>query len=224
MSDLESVFENIANAEKRAGRKSGHVKVVAVSKGQSVKRIQSFLDAKVKYWALGESYANEMLSKQNEFQNLNLRWHFLGRLQSRKIPEVCRHSDVLHAVSRIKELEILFEDFPKQQFYLQINVSGEASKAGFIPVELEKMMTDAGAEAEYFLSPPCLGLMCMPSSLESVGEEKLRREFSELRNLRDRFLKGKELNMGTSGDYEIAIEEGADVIRLGSCLFGSRKY
>ena len=230
--ELDEVYERVLSAAKRSGRDQSQIKIIAVSKAQSNEKIETFLDSKKNYWALGESYLNEMIEKQKHFAAQNLEWHFLGRLQSRKIPELCAASSVLHSVSRFKELEILLLGFQTQKFYLQINVSGESSKAGISPGELSGIMGDENSSKNnvesklraHLLGASCLGLMCMPSPIDEVSEEKLRSELATLRELRDRFLPGKELNMGTSNDFEIAIEEGAQVIRLGSCLFGERDY
>lgn len=219
------ILSRIEKAARSVGRDPSSVKLVAVSKAQKMERVEIFLENPPSYWALGESYFNELEEKQKHFGEAsitaNLVWHFIGRLQSRKIPDLCKRVDVLHSVSRIKELEILFDKFPEQKFFIQINTSGEDSKNGFLEEEFLQIISSTPGLLK---RPECLGLMCMPTNIKDTDETPLRSEFQRIKKLRDEHLPGKLLNMGTSGDFEIAIEEGAEVIRLGSCLFGARDY
>lgn len=213
---LEDFSRRFERACARVGRS---VKLVAVSKGQSVLRVEQFLGAGFEFWSLGESYLEEFLEKKSHFKKLrpDLRWDFIGRLQSRKLPAILEESQALHTVSRVKELEIISKQ--ARDFFVQVNVSGEDSKNGCAPAELPQVLEEV---ALLGLRENCLGLMALPSSLDDVGESALRAEMAQLRKLRDAHLPKGLLNMGTSGDFEIAIDEGADVIRVGSLLFGER--
>jgi len=218
--ELADIQERMAAACRKAGRNVSDLKLVAVSKGQSPERIEKFLSEGFEFWALGESYLEEMLTKRKHFlaKKRALPWHFIGRLQSRKIPELVAVCEVLHTVSREKEIALLSKT--PRPFFVQVNVSDEDSKNGCLP-------GDVGALLEYAFSngvlKHCLGLMALPSSLEDVGESQVRTEMRLLKKLRDTHIPKGLLNMGTSGDFEIAIEEGADVIRLGTLLFGERE-
>jgi pyridoxal phosphate enzyme (YggS family) len=217
---MKPVLEDFQRRFESARARAGHpVKLVAVSKGQPGLRIEEFLSTGLEFWSLGESYLEELLAKKTQFQNkrANLRWHFIGRLQSRKLPEILGACEAVHTVSRLKELGIIAKQ--ARDFFVQVNVSGEASKNGCAPADLSLVLEEV---ARLGLSTNCLGLMALPSSLEEVGESQVRLEMTALRKLRDEKLPRGLLNMGTSGDFEIAISEGADVIRVGSLLFGER--
>jgi PLP dependent protein len=216
--ELLDLKSRIIEALARSGRDPSSLKIVAVSKGQSLERIKKFLEQKFDFWALGESYLDELQEKQKQLPQISLeQWHFIGRLQSRKLSTLLERVDVLHSVSRSKELELIAQN-PKQ-FFVQVNVSLEKTKLGVSPEALKLFLEEVKA---LNLSRYCLGLMAMPSPLRSVGESQVRREFSELRKLRDQLLPKGLLNVGTSDDFEIAIQEGSQVIRLGSVLFGLR--
>jgi pyridoxal phosphate enzyme (YggS family) len=206
-----------------AAKQKRSVTVVAVTKGQSPEKIQPVLSSSHPPHILGESYLAESLEKRKRLAGLqvsDVQWHFLGRLQSRKIEAIAESFSCLHAVGRLKEVEALAELARCPEFFLQVNTSGEKQKNGFLPDELPHAI-EVIYQGE--LKAKLLGLMCLPAPIQDVGEKNLRAEFSLLRKLRDRHLPGKKLNMGTSGDFEIAIEEGADWIRLGTVIFGERE-
>jgi PLP dependent protein len=214
-------FEDVfLKACERTGRDPQSIRIVAVSKSQVVARLEAFLDSGLRVWGFGESYLDELKTKQEYFEGkqISLPWHFIGRLQSRKISELLKLVEVLHAVSRDKELEAIAQMPIK--FFLQVNISAESSKGGSsveeLPVliaKIEKLKLE-----EYFL-----GFMAMPSPLEDFGESRVRKEMARLRALRESLWPSALLNMGTSSDFAIAIEEGADVLRIGSSLFGERE-
>ncbi len=203
----------------RARRSPEQIRILAVSKGQSCEVVEEFLSSGFGFWGLGESYVDELSEKQKFFAAKYdaLEWHFIGRLQSRKIPEVLRLASVVHGVSRIKDLEALRPS--TRSYFLQVNVSQEASKGGCLPGEISELVSVIEAQK---MRERCLGLMALPSPLDEKGASHVAREMQALRDLRDRFLPGTLLNMGTSGDFELAISEGADVLRIGTALFGER--
>lgn len=215
-------FKRIEEALKRSSRDASDLSVVAVSKKQSLDRIQEFLDLNLDYAALGESFLQELQEKQAQFA-AKLNWHFVGRLQSRKISEICESVSCIHSVSREKELKLIQEwnsrtdDEDRVVYYLQVNVSGEQSKNGIDRAELKNW------GFEMLNSDPCFsGLMAMPEPVLDVGEARVREQMVQLRELRDQLCPNKKINVGTTNDFELAIEEGSQVIRLGSCLFGQR--
>ncbi len=215
------LLEGIARAEDRAGRAPGSVKLLPVSKTHSPERIRAVLRAHPALpKRLGENYPDELLAKRAGLADLAFEWHFIGRIQSRRLPELCAAADVLHTVARAKELGAIAQAARVPRFFLQVNVSGEAQKNGCDPAELAFLLDEADRLG---LLGRCLGLMTLPAPLEDIGETELRRQFAALRNLRDAFLPGRELSMGMSGDYAIAIEEGADWIRVGTAIFGERQ-
>ncbi len=212
-----TLYEEVSRLEKKFSKK---IQIIPVSKAQSIQCIEDALKVPKFPRILAESYLDEALEKMSHLKEKKLEWHFIGRLQSRKIVEVAQHFSVIHTVGRLKEIENLArsaEEMPR--FFLQINISREVQKNGFPP---EKISEALELCARLGIETKILGFMCLPSPLEESGEKALRAEFQELRGLRDRFFPRGFLNMGTSSDYRIAIEEGADWIRVGTTLFGER--
>jgi hypothetical protein len=149
-----------------------------------------------------------------------LRWHFIGTLQTNKARAVVGEADLVHAV----DSEKLAREIDKraaaagvvQVVLVAVNVAGEDTKSGVAPGELPALLAAIAA----LPAVQCRGLMTMPPL---AGEpEDNRRHFAALRALRDACVPGGELSMGTTGDYEVAVEEGATLVRLGTVLFGAR--
>ncbi|HVJ66318.1 MAG TPA: YggS family pyridoxal phosphate-dependent enzyme [Bdellovibrionota bacterium] len=212
----------------RTGRTAKAVQVVAVSKLHDAASVAAHLKEIPEFpHLLGENYLQELQEKARapELASLTIEWHFIGALQSRKIPEVCAIAQVIHSVGRVKELEALakvrFESSDNEMpfFYVQFNISGEGSKNGFEPEE-SSLVTDALERLS--LQDKFLGLMGSAAPLETAGEAGVRASFAQLRELRDRYFSDKELNMGMSADFELAIAEGSDLVRVGTLLFGER--
>jgi len=192
------------------------LKLLPVSKGHSVKSIQAVLSKRKIPRRLGENYLEELIEKSKQIANME--WHFIGRLQSRKIPDICRIASVIHTVTRRKELEEIAK-FVAPKFFVQVNISNEEQKNGCDESELQRLKQNIeglGLEKRW------LGLMGMAAPIEVVGEEEVRKSFAKLRELRDRYCPGKELSMGMSSDYKIAIAEGSNWLRIGSLVFGER--
>ncbi len=190
--------------------------ILPVSKGQAVSHIEAVLKQYALPPVLGENYLEEL--KEKSTQMPGVRWHFLGRLQSRKILEICDLVSVIHTVSRAKELELIAKN-PRPSFFIQMNISQEAQKNGCEVEDLPGLLSQLkglGLEKNF------LGLMGMAAPLEVVGEGVVRDSFRPLRKLRDDLAPGRGLSMGMSSDYKIAIEEGSTLLRLGSLLFGER--
>ena len=221
------IRERIARAEKKAGRAPGSVKLLPVSKGQPIETLVHALGLSGFPERFGENYLEELAGKIDRLPRLApgrcIEWHYQGRLQSRKIEDIVMCADVIQTVAREKELRLLQDASLKlgraPRFFLQVNVSGEAQKNGADPESLPALIETIESLG---LMPRWMGLMCLPSDLDLVDEVKLRGEFSRLRDLRDTHARGLELSMGMSQDFEIAIEEGADWVRVGSSLFGAR--
>ena len=211
---------------KNAGRSLGEVQILPVSKTRSAEELIPWLNVGGFPQILGENYFSELEEKRVALKGQfpHLCWHFIGPLQSRKIPDLCKVASCLHTVSRIKELKILQKikaagaSVPK--FYIQVNVSEEIQKNGCSPEELPGILEDV---ENLKLGNNLEGLMCLPSSVSEVGEKVLRKQFSLLRSLRDSHLPNGKLSMGMSEDFEWAIKEGSNLIRVGSALFGERK-
>jgi len=217
---LSVVLDKIETAAHKAGRAPHSVKLLPVSKSQPLEVLTEALAAGFPA-RFGENYLEELVAKRAAITSVE--WHYQGRLQSRKIAEIVAAADVIQTVAREKELALLAAESLRQgrapQFFLQVNVSDESQKNGVSPAELPRLLE---AVARAGLSERLRGFMCLPADLEVVGEKALRMEFARLRTLRDQHLSRGELSMGMSGDFELAIAEGSDWVRVGTALFGPR--
>lgn len=220
--NVAEVRAKIAAAAARSGRRAEDVTLVAVSKYVGAAEIAELLAAGCR--DLGESRPQTLWDKAAQFTDPMIRWHMIGHLQTNKLDRTLPLCSLVHSLDRESLFAPLQLSAKKQSLVvpvlLEVNISGDTTKHGFRPFELETMLS-------HFAEPPNLairGLMGM-SGLES-DPEQTRREYASLRELRDR-LRGNcpanvrldELSMGMSGDYEIAIEEGATIVRVGSALF-----
>ncbi|MGB5735478.1 MAG: YggS family pyridoxal phosphate-dependent enzyme [Thiohalocapsa sp.] len=219
---LTAVRQRVAEAEARFGRAAGSVQLLAVSKVQPARKIAAAYAAG--QLAFGESYAQEALEKQSELNDLPLHWHFIGRVQSNKTRDIAASFDWVHSVYDLKHARRLGSQRPPElgplKLCVQVNVSGEASKGGLEPAQVEAFIAACcdidGVSIE--------GLMTLPAP--SVGLDSQRRPFAALRALRERLatpsLPLSTLSMGMSADLEAAIAEGATIVRVGTAIFGSR--
>lgn len=167
---------------------------------------------------LAENYAQALRGRVEAFAGVaGLRWHFVGALQRNKAGVVAAHADVFHALDRIPIAEALSARREGQplECYVEVNIAGEDTKVGVEPVDVGPLLDEvAGLDGLRVV-----GLMCMPPP--AAHPEDSRRHFAALRELGTRHgLKG--LSMGTSDDFEVAIEEGATVVRVGEAIFGLR--
>lgn len=222
--NLSEIRERMVTACLKSGRDPGSVELIAVSKTFAVEDIRLAIDAGQKLF--GESRQQEAAPKIEQLPD-GLEWHFIGRVQSNKVRKILPMFDFIHALDSPDLAEhvdrISGELGLQPKIFLQVNQAGELSKGGFSEEELRTSI-------ERILKLNHLkvvGLMCIPPAVE-VAEES-RGWFSKLRELRDDFVKtyGTELpylSMGMSGDFEVAIEEGATHVRVGSAIFGKRAY
>lgn len=216
-----AVRETIATHQARAGL-SHDVTIVAVTKTHPASVVRAALEAGLP--DVGENRVQEALEKQGGLEGLPLRWHLIGTLQRNKARHAAGRFALIHSVDRADlAAEIARRVAPgaRQDVLLQVNCSAEPQKGGVEPVDL-------GALIEAVAALPALnlrGLMTMAAI--DAPEPELRRTFAMLRTLRDEHrahVPGLvELSMGMSGDFGIAVEEGATMVRLGSVLFGERK-
>lgn len=209
------------SAAAAAGRDAHEVTLVAVSKTFPAAALRAAAACGQRHF--GENYVQEARAKQDELAGVGLVWHFIGPIQSNKTRDIAEHFDWVHGIEREKIARRLSEqrpdNLPPLNVCLQVNVSGEASKSGVEPQEVSAL-------ADLVLGLPRLklrGLMAIP---EPGGDMHAR--FRLLRELLDglnaRGLALDTLSMGMSDDFEIAIAEGATIIRVGSAIFGKRNY
>ncbi len=214
---LDAVRRRIAAAELRSGRSAGSVRLVAVSKGHSVAAIAAAYQAG--HRDFGENRADEMQAKVPRLPD-DIRWHFVGSLQSRKAKLVREATWLLHSLDRPSLIRAwVREGVPIPPALVQVNIAREPQKHGADPDDVAALLREA-AQAGI----ECRGLMIIPP-LPDVPEAS-RRWFRELVALRDELASSfphlDELSMGMTDDFDVAIEEGATVIRVGRAIFGPR--
>lgn len=224
--NLDAVSNRIALAAQLAGRDPGSVMLLAVSKTFPAEDVRGAHAAGQR--AFGENYVQESLTKIEALADLraSLEWHFIGPLQSNKTRPVAENFDWVHSVDRLKIAQRLAEqrpaNLPPLNVCLQVNVSGEASKAGVAPAEAAEVAQAIAALPQLRLR----GLMSIPEPGNSV--EKQRVPHRKLRELFDQLradgLELDTLSMGMSSDLEAAVLEGATIVRVGTAIFGLRDY
>ena len=199
--NLERVRERIA----AAGRQPGDVEILAAIKYVSVDDLGALADGGVT--VVGENRAQDLIAKQDRYGDA-FTWDFIGALQSRKVKDVVPRVRLIHSVASDSALR-QFEKHPASEVLIQVNVAGEESKAGVEPAELGDFIARCPV--------PVGGLMTMPPAVERAEDN--RRHFARLAELAAEH--GLErLSMGTTQDFEVAVEEGATIVRLGSVLYG----
>lgn len=216
------VMERIARAAQKAGRDPGEVKLVAVSKTVEVDRIREAIEAGIS--TLGENYVQEAQKKIEEIGR-SISWHFIGHLQSNKAKYAIRLFDMIHSVDSIPLAEELNRRAEKEgramKVLIEVNLSGETTKFG---TEEEKAF-DLARKIIPLKNLSLAGLMTMPPYFEDP--ELSRPYYVRLRQLKEKMagegIPLKELSMGMSNDFEVAIEEGATYVRVGTAIFGARK-
>jgi len=220
-----AVRERIARAAERASRSPGDVTLVAVSKTFPAEVVREAFAAGVRHF--GENRVQEAADKIETLDDLHsagLRWHLVGHLQSNKARKAASLFDVVHSVDSAALAERLArtaaESGRRLPVLVQVDLAGEESKSGVpepeLPDTLERMKSLEGIRVT--------GLMVLPPYLEA---EETRPYFRRLRALRDEMtekglLDGNDLSMGMSHDFEVAVEEGATLVRVGSAIFGAR--
>lgn len=217
--NLEIIQQRIEGAKNRAGRQHDHIQIIAVTKQVSVERTKEVLNAGLIH--LGENRPEGLLAKKESIQDQAV-WHYIGTLQSKKVKKVINEIDYLHSLDRMS----LAEEIEKRAIkpvkcFVQANVSGEESKHGLSKEEVIPFIQSL----EKFSKIQVVGLMTMAPNTEN--EEIIRKVFRDLKELQQEVMKlnlpyapCQELSMGMSNDYEIAIEEGATFIRIGTALVG----
>jgi pyridoxal phosphate enzyme (YggS family) len=214
--NLQRVRERIARAAERAGRRAQDVLLVGISKTVDVERIRQAIAAGIP--ALGENRVQEARGKVDEIGR-PVPWHLVGHLQTNKARDAVDLFDVIHSLDRLdlaRELDKRAHARGRTVSALvEVNVGGEASKGGVAPDELGRLLEAAAALTHVKVR----GLMAIPP--EAKDPEDARVWFRALRKLGEKHGL-PELSMGMSGDFEVAIEEGATLVRVGTAIFGAR--
>jgi len=216
-----SVLKRIAAASRSAGL-AEPARLVAVGKTKPAAEIRRL--ANLGQRAFGENYVQEARAKQAQLSDLDLEWHAIGPLQSNKCRDVARHFDWLQTLDRERLIEALARDRPDGRaplnVLIQVNIDDEASKAGCAPDAVARLAASVRAQSALRLR----GLMSIPAPEPDFARRRIA--FARMRELFDALAAGDPrvdtLSMGMSEDFELAIAEGATMVRIGSALFGAR--
>jgi hypothetical protein len=225
-SNLDQIRSRIAAACLRAGRRPEEVRLVAVSKTQPPERIEAA--AAAGQLLFGENYVQELLAKIEAVQS-PVEWHFIGALQSNKVKYLAGRVTLLHSVDRLSLAQEVDRQWGKlgraADVLLQVNLGSEATKAGTDERALEALARQVAQLPHVRLR----GLMALPPYCEDP--EAVRPFFRRLCELSEGIaalrlpgVEMKELSMGMSHDFEAAVEEGATLVRVGTAIFGERRY
>jgi PLP dependent protein len=210
--NLARVRERIEKQCLRCARRTDSVKLLAVSKAQPIDAVFAAFAAGQS--AFGENYAQELHEKADALGEAE--WHFIGALQTNKVKLVIGHAALVHTCDRLSLAKELSKRAAArnivQRVLLEVNVGREPQKGGVLPEQLDELY----AAVRDLPSIRCDGLMCIPPA-----DQDPRPHFRALRQLRDR-LDLREVSMGMSADYEVAIEEGSTIVRVGTAIFGER--
>ncbi len=200
-----------------SGAADRKVKIIGASKTVNPERIREAYDAGLRFF--GENRIQEAIAKMEHLPQ-DIEWHFIGHLQSNKVREAVRHFSWIQSVDSERLLLMIDREAVKQQksisVLIEINLGGEETKHGLEPAKLEQVM-QRNATLEM---AKVRGLMAIPPL--TAEPEQVRPYFRQLRQLAESYPQLKELSMGMSHDYIIAIEEGATMVRIGTALFGER--
>ncbi len=222
--NLKLLKNDIFEVCKRVGRDVNEIKLIAVSKTFPVEDIQTVLNAG--HIDFGENKPQEMKEKHDALHDKNIRWHMIGHLQTNKVKYIADYVYLIHSVDSEKLAEEIQKQAEKRNKVLdvlvQVNTSDEMQKSGVDPDKAEKLCR--------FVSSLVNVRLCGLMTIGKFTDDKniIRGNFKDLKNLynelKPAFPDFKYLSMGMTSDYDIAIEEGANLLRIGSAIFGKREY
>ncbi|WP_300668130.1 YggS family pyridoxal phosphate-dependent enzyme [Desulfoluna sp.] len=224
---IQKIEKQIKEAAEKAGRNAEAIRLVAVSKIKPAEMVREAMEAGQRVF--GENYIQEAVAKIEEIGSGDIEWHFIGHLQSKKSKYAAGAFALIHSVDSLKLAKEIDKQAAKlgivQAILIQVNTSGEESKSGTTSEEAIEMVREVAALENVAIK----GLMTMPAFFDDP--EGARPYFRQLRLIKERIealaipgVEMKELSMGMSGDFEVAIEEGATLVRVGTAIFGARNY
>ena len=225
--NLQLIQQSIAASAAKAGRRPEEIKLIAVSKTRTIEEVQSVIDLGVNVF--GENTLQDAMTKIPVIGTENNEWHFIGHLQSKKAKSITAYFDWIHTIDSIRLAEkissAMLNNNPGKHIncLIQMNVSGEVSKSGITVSELIPFV-----ETLMKLDLPCIQWRGLMTIGVNNNMEKTRSVFSKLHQCRNQCAEEfsldnfDQLSMGMSGDYQVAIEEGATMVRLGTSIFGDR--
>jgi pyridoxal phosphate enzyme (YggS family) len=222
---VQLVLSKIRSAADKVGRPPGSIRLVAATKTVTVDRIREGIDGGLSI--LGENRVQEAVPKIAALTQAPVRWHFIGQLQRRKVRSVIGLFDLIHSVDSLElaqEIERRAGEAGRcQDILLEVNIGGEPTKAGFRPDDFVRLVSTMPVFSHVRIK----GLMAIPPP--AADAELARPYFRKLRGMAARIaalgipsVMMDELSMGMSNDYEVAVEEGATLVRVGTAIFGAR--
>ncbi|MEN8155066.1 MAG: YggS family pyridoxal phosphate-dependent enzyme [Acidobacteriota bacterium] len=220
--NYERVLERVEKACERAKRDPGEIKILGVCKAQPPEKVIEAYEAGIKLF--GENKTQESEEHREALTAEDVKWHFIGKLQKNKINRILNGFDFIESVDSVKSLEHIHKRVDKEiETFIEINIGEEKNKTGFTVDGLKKALN----YISMLNRVKVVGLMAIPPFDDDP--ENMRPYFIKLRELKDEIngmgLKNfdiKDLSMGMSNDYEVAIEEGATILRIGTAIFGRR--
>jgi hypothetical protein len=222
---MSQIKKNINSITKKLNlhnpKAEGEIRLVAVSKGQDYSKIREAFDAG--QYIFGENYLQEAINKQEGLKDLKIEWHFIGPIQSNKCKLIAESFSWVQSVDRIKvanKLNDSLKDQASLNICLQVNISNEDSKSGVNIDEIDSLAKHINDLDKLTLR----GLMAIPTN--TSDDEILKNEYKQLKvvyeNLRKKYTSVDTLSMGMSNDYLLAIENGSNLVRIGTKIFGKR--
>ena len=222
---LEEVKEKITEAAAKSGRSADDITLVAVTKTQGADMINEAIDLGVT--DIGENKVQEIIEKYEKVKPV--RWHMIGHLQTNKVKYIIDKVCMIHSVDSIKLMDEIERQAEKHSLVMniliQINISGETTKFGIKPSELEDMLIHAGRLSHVKV---CGLMTILPKVDKDVSNrlhfDNIRKIYIDISGKKYDNVSMQYLSMGMSGDYEAAIEAGSNMVRVGSAIFGKRNY
>ncbi|QYK53968.1 MAG: YggS family pyridoxal phosphate-dependent enzyme [Fimbriimonadaceae bacterium] len=209
---LQQVHQHIQLQCERYGRNPSEVTLIAVSKKQSVNAILEAYEAGQRHF--GESYLQELQTKVHKLPS-DIVWHFIGKVQSNKAKNIALLADVIHTIENERQIAEFNKVDRTFEGFIQVNIAREQQKSGIFPENLDTVLSHVLKSSKVQFS----GLMTIGPAVDDPEES--RPIFRQLANL-NREIGGKSLSMGMSHDFEVALQEGATHIRVGTAIFGER--
>ena len=220
--NFQNVLEKIRFHAEKVGREPDESKVVAVTKNHPIEVVRAAYEIGMRVF--GENYAQELRDKAKNMPE-DIQWHFIGRIQTNKLKYVVPVAEYIHSVYRIEEMEEIEKlavRFGKiQKVLIEVNVSNEETKGGLRPEEIRQFIKECSS----YKNVNVVGLMTMAPFIEPEDTRPYFRKLFELREeLRNDYPEIKELSMGMTNDFTVAVEEGSTMVRIGTAIFGEREY
>lgn len=225
--NIDNIMEKINSAAKKAGRDYKDITVIAVSKTVDAQRAKEAVEGGINN--LGENRVQELVSKHEQLQNQDIKWHMIGHLQKNKVKYIIDKVELIHSV----ESESLAKEIDKRakqhdlvvKVLIELNVGEEESKFGVKVEEIYEFVKSL----EKFENIKVMGLMTVAPYAENPEDirwvfKKMKEIYDNVSNMNLSNFDMKYLSMGMTNDFEIAIEEGANIIRIGTAIFGARDY